>query len=140
MENHLKRLTKAMLYTSLLFCLCSTQATAEKLESASHKIEYKSPMEALTELKKRKDVAIREENDWIIVNDKTNNTIWSIASKKHSAYPTAVKRVIYEKDGTINLSFDMQCGAEKWICDKVFLQFQEMTETIQQDHAKQHEH
>ena len=140
MENVLTNLTKALLYSALYLSIFASQTTAVKAESAPYKIEYKSPMEALIELKKKTDVAIREENNWIIVNDKANNTIWSIAGKKHAAYPTAVKRVVYEKDGTINLSFDMQCGAKKWVCDKVFLQFQEMTKTIKQDHSKRHEH
>jgi hypothetical protein len=101
-----------------------------------YRIEYQTPQKALKALKKRKDVETHEENDWILINDKDaatdkkQITFWSITTKKNPAHPTAVKRVVYERDGAVYLAFDMQCGTKKEICEEVYSYFKKSSENL----------
>lgn len=104
----------------------SPSAAAEGTRpSSSHDIQYSSPAEALAALRKKQGVTVREENDWYVFGDQAESTIWSIATEKNPAYPTVVKRVLYEENGSVMISMDMLCGADKAICDEVASLFQQ---------------
>ena len=91
-------------------------------------IEYKSPQAALEALRAKPGVTEREENDWVVLEDE--NTLWSIATVAHPAYPTAVKRAVVEKGGHVFVEMSVVCGASKEICDQVVLQFRELNENL----------
>ena len=95
-------------------------------ETPNSETGYPSPDAALAALQEKPGVTSREENDWIVISDSEEKTIWSIASKQHTAYPTAVKRSFVEEDGFLKLVMKVQCGATKSICDQVVRAFQDV--------------
>jgi hypothetical protein len=87
-------------------------------------ITYGSPEAALESLRLTEGVTIREENDWFVVTDASEQTIWSLTQRTHPAYPTIVKRSIVDGGETLIMDMRVNCGAEKSICDMVVQQFQ----------------
>ncbi|WP_341937448.1 hypothetical protein [Marinimicrobium sp. C2-29] len=86
----------------LLFALINFQAFAAE-ESRVSSIGYGSVEEALSSLRNNPDASIRVEQEWTIVQVKEENetSIWSFSPSSHSAYPAAIKRTVFEKDGAI---------------------------------------
>jgi len=116
---------------SIAFADTAPPALAESPASSSkYAIEYKTSSEALAALKKKKGVSIREENDWFVINDQSENAIWSIATENSRAYPTMVKRVVYEKDKSLMVSLEINCGADKATCDEVASVFKQINEQV----------
>jgi hypothetical protein len=95
-------------------------------------IGYASPEAALTALRAMPDTTVREENDWFVVYDKANATIWSITSEKNPAHPTAVKRAFVARDGGVSIVTNVMCGARKEVCDVVVEQFQQINDGLRQ--------
>ncbi len=93
-------------------------------------IGYKSPAEALADLKAKPGVTAREENDWIVLHDSANNTIWSITSDAHPAHPTALERAIVAREGQVLVEMNVLCGASREICDQVVAQFQQINQGL----------
>lgn len=94
-------------------------------------IGYKTPGEALADLKSKPGITSRQENGWIVLHDETNHTIWSITSETVAAHPTVVKRVLIERDGKLLLEMNVLCQATKVICDTMVGQFQQLNQNIQ---------
>jgi hypothetical protein len=117
----------------VLLSALSFAAFAQEIpESPGTDIGYTSPQAALAALKETPGITSHEENGWIVLADKANNTIWSIASEANPAYPTAVKRSFVERHGSVFLDMKVKCGATKDVCDQVVRSFQELTSRIQQ--------
>ncbi|WP_447938814.1 hypothetical protein [Pseudoxanthomonas mexicana] len=95
-------------------------------------IGYASPEAALTALRAMPDTTVREENDWFVVHDKENATIWSITSEKNPAHPTAVKRAFVARDGGVSIEMNVMCGAQKEVCDVVVEQFRQINDGLRQ--------
>lgn len=95
-------------------------------------IGYASPEAALTALRAMPDTTVREENDWFVVYDKANTTVWSITSEKHPAHPTAVKRALVTRDGAVSVEMNVMCGVQKDVCDDVVEQFQRINDGLRQ--------
>jgi len=123
---------KAIAYSFALLLTFAGSVSAAK-PADSTKIEYPSPQAALDALRKKPGVTVREENDWIVLKDTTNYALWSITAPTHPAYPTAIKRTPYERDGAIMLGMDVQCGATKAVCDEVVAQFRELNRRVGED-------
>ncbi|WP_298857461.1 hypothetical protein [uncultured Aquimonas sp.] len=87
-------------------------------------ITYGSPEAALESLRLKEGVTIREENDWFVVTDPGEHTVWSLTQRTHPAHPTIVKRSIVTDGETLSIDMRVNCGAEKSICDIVIRQFQ----------------
>lgn len=92
-------------------------------------IEYKSPAEALAKLSGTEGVSRREENNWIVI-EHPSHTFWSIAARGHPAYPTAVKRCLFEYEGSVRMKMAMVCGASKATCDQVAAEFRALNESL----------
>lgn len=59
----------------------------------------------------------------IVVRDEKRMDLWSITPKDHFAYPSAVKRSIVERDGSVFIEMDVSCHAEIIQCDELVEQF-----------------
>jgi hypothetical protein len=93
-------------------------------------IGYPSPAAALMALRSKPGVKIREENDWVVVNDPGEHTFWSITAAGNPAHPAAVKRTLVEQDGAIRIQMNILCGAPKTSCDLMVNQFKEINEGL----------
>ena len=91
---------------------------------------YGTPAEALEDIKSKPGVTARTEHDWIVLNDASSNTIWSITTDRHPAHSTAIKRTIARRDGQLFVEMNVRCGASKEVCDQVVAQFQQINEDI----------
>ncbi|WP_192312345.1 molecular chaperone DnaJ [Pseudoxanthomonas sp. PXM02] len=99
-------------------------------ESPDSDIGYASPEAALEALRNKPGVTLKEQNDWVVLNDRETLTLWSITTAQHPAHPTAVKRAVLEKDGGVYLDMQVKCGASKAVCDEVVRQFQQLNDGI----------
>jgi hypothetical protein len=109
----------------------------EPLAESSNDIGYASPSAALEALRKKPGVSIREENDWIVVNDPSEHAFWSIATANNHYYPSAVKRMLVKQNGAIHLQMRVMCGADKITCDNLVRQFQAINAQISNSFHKQ---
>lgn len=131
MKNHGMALTRLLLASLLSVGFFATAAGENSAPSKDRaRIGYKSPQAALAALRMKPGVTETEENDWIVLNGKDENTIWSITTDAHPAHPTAVKRAIVKRDGGIYVEMDVQCGASKEVCDHVVMQFREINDNL----------
>lgn len=114
-------------------CVCKVayaQPLAPLPEQHDSDTGYPSPQAAEKALRLKPDVALREENGWLVVTDRQEHTIWSIALKENPAYPTAVKRTVVETNGSVGMDMKVQCGASKDTCDNVVRTFQSLNEKL----------
>jgi hypothetical protein len=112
-----------------MMCAQNTEAS-EIPETPQSDIGYSSPEAALKILRQKPGVAIREENNWIVITDRSENTIWSISAAAHPAHPTAVKRTFVERNGAVYADMKIMCGATKDACDQVVRQFEALNEKL----------
>lgn len=120
-----------------LWLLVSCSALAQDLppgplpEPASYAIRYKSVAEALASLKSRKDVSISTVNDWVVVVDTKNMTVWSFAPTSYPAYPSVVKRAARQRpDGGSEVVMSVLCEATKEACDQLVREFDTMNKRL----------
>lgn len=99
-------------------------------EAPDTEIGYQSPQAALDALRSKSGVSIREENQWYVASDPSQNTIWSIAQPGNPAYPSAFKRTIVDSGGALHLRMRVLCGASKETCDATVRSFLALNEKI----------
>jgi len=123
------------LIASWLFVADAFAQRAPLPETDHAAIGYSTVAEALNALRAKPDVSIRLQGGWTIANDPREKTIWSFAPEGHPAYPAAIKRHIYEKDGTVYVGMTALCQARKEVCDDLIREFEQMnarlSETMQ---------
>lgn len=123
---------KLLKYSILLLAVCTTAAGAQQSEKPAG-IGYPSVAAALTALKARSDVEVKDHGGWTVVIDPTNQVVWSFTPADHPAYPAAVRRRAIEQDGQVFLDTQALCQAEKSACDKLMAEFDELNNrTIEQ--------
>ena len=105
-------------------------AVAQALPEQPVDIGYSSPAAALNALRSKPGVVITENDTWVILEDKSENALWTIAKPGNSAYPAAIKRFVINQGGTTHLEMKVLCGASKQACDNMVRQFQELNENI----------
>ncbi len=130
MKTHEIALTRLLLASLLSVGFLATAAEENSAPNDRPRIGYKSPQAALAALRTKPGVTEREENDWIVLNDKGDNTIWSITTDAHPAHPTAVKRAFVKRGGAVYVEMGVLCGASKDVCDHVVMQFQEINDNL----------
>ena len=89
---------------------------------------YVSPAAALVALRAKAGVSVREENDWYVLNDPSDNTFWSITRPGHPAHPAAVKRMLVDDAKGVHMAMSIKCGSTKLACDQLVLQFKQINE------------
>lgn len=114
---------------SLLSLGLQGPAFAQQSNSGSS-VGYPSVVAALDALKVREGVKISVQGGWTIVDDPSENAVWSFAPSGHPAFPAAVKRNIIERDGTVYVDMRALCQATKPACDKLIAEFKELNEKM----------
>lgn len=102
-------------------------------DTAQPGIGYKTVAEALSAMRAKPGVSIRNERGWIVIDDSSSNTFWSFSPPDYPAYPAAVKRTLIEKDGGISLNMRVLCQASKGACDALVEEFQKLNQRIAAD-------
>jgi len=99
---------------------------------------YPTVEAALTALRAKPGVDIREREGWIIITDKEsgNPALWSFTPPGHPAHPSAVKRIVTEKDGAVYIEMKVLCQAQKNPCDALVREFQALNDRIKEEQEK----
>lgn len=108
----------------------ANDSAVKKQAQTGSGIGYPSPAAALTALRAKPGVSVKEENGWIIANDPDEKALWTFTTAGHPAHPAAVKRLVIEKDGAAHIQMSVTCGAQKAACDRLVQQFKELNESI----------
>ena len=120
----------------LIFLALSTQVLAnENLGYAGKKgkvFGYESVTKALEALKANPNAKISELNGWTIVSDGDARALWSFAPPEHPSYPSVVRRAVVERDGQVGITTQVNCGAEKPICDQLVKDFIELNQKVKE--------
>jgi hypothetical protein len=95
-------------------------------EVASADIGYRTPQEALTTLRTKPGVKIREERGWTVATDASEYAVWSFTPEGHPAHPAVIKRYSYEEGGRVMMQMKVICGAAKESCDQLVRDFNEL--------------
>lgn|ERR1700733_1168463 len=92
-------------------------------------IGYPSVAAALADLHSKPEVIFREEDGWIIAEDRSHYTLWSFATVGDPAYPSAVKRTaVQESGGSVTMNMNILCEAKQDACDRLVANFNELNE------------
>jgi hypothetical protein len=92
-------------------------------------IGYPSVAAALADLHSKPEVLFREEDGWIIAEDRSHYTLWSFATEGDPAYPSAVKRTaVQESGGSVTMNMNILCEAKQDACDRLVANFNELNE------------
>lgn len=93
-------------------------------------IGYASVSAALEALRARKDVSIRVDQGWTVIEDRANASVWSFTPQGHPAYPAAIRRTLVERGGNVAIDMKVLCQAAKDPCDRLVAEFQAMNEKM----------
>lgn len=93
---------------------------------------YSSTEEAIAALKQKPSAEFRTERGWTVISIKDEHTGWSFPPPDHPAYPSAIKREVVEKDGTVYLETRVSCGASKSACDALVRDFIQLNEKVRE--------
>lgn len=64
--------------------------------------------------------------EWTVISIRSQGEIWSFPPESHAAYPSAVKRKVFEKNGGIYLDTKVNCAASRSSCDNLVKDFVEL--------------
>jgi hypothetical protein len=101
-------------------------AAAQGLPEQPNDIGYSSPAAALSAVRSKPGVVITEKDGWIVLEDRSENALWTIAKPGNPAYPSAIKRYVANKE----LHMKVLCEASKQACDSMVMQFQDLNRQI----------
>jgi hypothetical protein len=114
-------------------------ASAQQPTAAQSSIGYSSVAAALQALQHKSGVNIVNQGGWTVIDDPSDQTIWSFAPPGYPAYPAAVRRQIVKGSDGISVKTSILCQGAKQPCDKLAADFQElnkkMRENINRSHA-----
>ena len=83
-------------------------------------IPYSTIDEALKDLHAKAAVTFRNQNGWIVADDRAASTAWLITPPGHPAYPSMVRRMIINTSTGAYMDTAVRCLASKETCDKFF--------------------
>lgn len=117
-------------FAAIVIATIPSSQAEEKLDS----IGYPSVQAAFEALQQDSTAKFRKQGDWVIVNSKEdkNFVIWSFTPPSYPAYPAVVKRVLFEKDGAIQMQMSALCQADKDPCDRLIEEFKILNNKIQE--------
>jgi len=75
---------------------------------------------------------VREKDGWIVVSIKEKRQVWSFPPSSHAAYPSAVKREVVTKNGSVVIETQVSCGSKKDVCDKLVMDFIDLNNKTKQ--------
>ena len=128
--------------SALLVGLCALNAALVVTPAAASEVEpseYKSVEEALKSLKERPDAKVIEREGWtaITLAGDGEQVLWSFTPIYHPAYPSAVKRRIYQKDGVVLMEMRVLCESSDAACDGLTIEFQALNERMRKSLQEQ---
>ena len=133
------RVLRFMLTALTAISAAGSIAAAQQPTAVQSSIGYPSVAAALQALQHKSGVNIVNQGGWTVIDDPSEQTIWSFAPPGHPAYPAAVRRQIVKESGGFSLKMNVLCQAAKQPCDKLVADFQElnkkMRESINRSHA-----
>jgi hypothetical protein len=110
----------------LLLALSCGSPSAQEAQPGD--IGYPTVAAALEALKAKPGTTLRMQGGWTIVNDPGESAVWSFTPPGHAAYPAAIKRYVFQKDGAMMVRMTALCQAEKSACDRLIEEFKELNE------------
>jgi hypothetical protein len=120
----------------LLIAACVGQATAGELspvtEATGPTIGYATVDEALESLRSDADVVEREQQGWLLFEDRRQLIFWSFVPYDHAAFPSVVKRQVVKRDGAMHMATSVHCEASKQACDQLVRDFGQLDEQMKQ--------
>jgi len=125
-----RALTVIAFIGSFAWSLAFSQAPPQEAKQST--IGYASVAEALVALQANRKIQVAVQNGWTIATDQENKTLWSFSPKSDPSYPSAVKRIVEERNDTVFVHMDVLCEASKPACDNLVRQFQQLNERMQQ--------
>jgi hypothetical protein len=103
-------------------CVAQAQPPAELPEAEGSTIGYPTVQAALEALRAKPGVKFRTENGWLIAQDDEALAVYMFIPMDHPAYPTVIKRSVFNRDGKGYIGTDVRCEASKSICDDLMRQ------------------
>ena len=100
-------------------------------------IGYKTVADALAALQANPNIQISVQGGWTIASDNEAKTIWSFAPQNDPSYPSAVRRIIEEHDGSVFINMKVLCQAPKAACDQLVSQFEQLNDRMSQSMRNQ---
>jgi hypothetical protein len=124
------------LITSLIAAALALAGTAHaKADSADapRPLGYTRVAQALVAVQKLPDAKVSHPDGWTVVTvPKPELAVWSFVPQGHEAYPAVVRRLIRKNDKGTFVEMKVLCEAKKDACQKLAVQFQQMTAQMQQ--------
>jgi hypothetical protein len=102
-------------------------------ETTDNGIGYPTVQAALTTLKAKPGVRIRNQRGWTMIEDQESKDaydVWAFAPQGDPAYPAVVKRVIYKQDGQVFIKMAALCESTQTACDALVGKFKAMNDQI----------
>ena len=127
-----------MLYWSrgvfaLLAISSGTSVASAQQPAAQSPIAYPTVAEALQALQHKNGVRISNQGGWTVIDDPSEQTLWSFAPPGHPAYPAAVRRQIIKGSSGISFKTSILCQAAKPPCDKLAADFEELNNKVREN-------
>lgn len=110
-------------------------ATADAFDPSD--IGYPSPAAALAALRAKPGAVVREQADWVVVEERDAMTLWSFTTPGMPAHPAAVKRRIFEVDGRVAVQMHIRCDGPRPACDQLSTEFEQLNRAMSADLQRQ---
>ena len=118
----------------------SASQVAEPPDGDNSSIGYPSVKVALQELQSKPGVVVSDRDGWTIIDDSTESdrSLWSFTPMGHPAHPAAVKRTIYDENGSVWIGMRALCEAEKGPCDSLIEEFKALNDKMRESLSVTH--
>lgn len=82
-------------------------------------IGYPSVAAARAALEARDDIEGAEEDGWALFEEPESGTVWNFTPPRHSAHPTAIKRLVIKRPGPDEIDMRVRCEAPRFACEEL---------------------
>lgn len=98
-------------------CAVHAQPATELPEADASTIGYPTVQAALEALQNKTGVTFRTQDGWRIAQDDEELAVYMFTPRDHPAYPTVIKRSVFNRDGSSYIGTNALCEASKTVCD-----------------------
>jgi uncharacterized protein DUF4019 len=102
-------------------CGVNAQPPSERPAPDSSTIGYPTVQTALEALQKKAGVTFRTQDGWLIAQDDEDRAVYLFTPREHPAYPTVIKRSVFNRDGSAHIGTDALCEAGEAVCDALMV-------------------
>jgi hypothetical protein len=119
----------------LLATPCSSQQADDQADPCcSTDIGYPSVAAAFEALKAIDGLNVAQQEDWILIEDeRVSLTLWSFTRPGHPAHPSAVRRLVAERNGDLSIDMRVRCEAANSACRELVRDFDARNEKLRAD-------